>query len=601
MYRILKHWPTLLCASAVFVIAILVRLPSCYESFWVDELHTTWCIWGDWEQVSPRAAAGNQTPLYFHLMRIWKLIAGESEVGLRMSSILAVAIASAVTVVGLANVTKNLPAAMFGGAILALESNSIFFGTEFRPYAFVVLFTSVATWAGSSMLQSESEQGNGMKRFVFVSAGVLAVLMQPTSLVAFAIFAGTLLVASFARIGVWPRVQIIDLVSLILITAVAFSLADSSLSNSWRHRDMWRAFGHASDVNQFWEIWDWVPLAIIPLYCGILACVEHSERCTWRRLLQGSVPLWVGVVTTVVFFVCAMVDWVPLWHRRYFVAALPLMAWSAGELMAHFGFVLGSRRASVSLSAVAGCALLGILLGHQGTLNVWWSGRTQLVFRGEDWRGAIRWVNEQSKEGSNHFSIDSGLIEAQVIWGGISMTRDPVRDEYLCYPASSVYRIPKIKRYRGRDSVSRWKNYRHLENDLQPGDTPLVYWLISRKPQAELGLDCERQSIAQFSKPTYRRFGRVWVVRMKGANSRQMQEMKLDGDERERIRQLQMTKARELHRKRSIERFIQSLPEKDREDVREQIESDERRFEQLRSLRGSFRPKIEPTRPSPVR
>ncbi len=57
--RVVAIW-----ALAIFVLAVCLRVPSCYESFWLDELHTAWAIWGDLGAVSQRAEAGNQTPLY---------------------------------------------------------------------------------------------------------------------------------------------------------------------------------------------------------------------------------------------------------------------------------------------------------------------------------------------------------------------------------------------------------------------------------------------------------------------------------------------------------------------------------------------------------
>ena len=82
-----SRWAVAVWALLVFAVAVGLHVPSCYESFWLDELHTARAIWGDFGEVSERAAVGNQTPLYFQLMWVWQQLAVESEVALRLSSV----------------------------------------------------------------------------------------------------------------------------------------------------------------------------------------------------------------------------------------------------------------------------------------------------------------------------------------------------------------------------------------------------------------------------------------------------------------------------------------------------------------------------------
>ena len=77
---------------AVFCTAIILRVPSCYESFWIDELHSAWVVWDSLGDVTPRAKLGHQSPFYFVGLWFWKQIVGGGEVALRLSSILAVAL-----------------------------------------------------------------------------------------------------------------------------------------------------------------------------------------------------------------------------------------------------------------------------------------------------------------------------------------------------------------------------------------------------------------------------------------------------------------------------------------------------------------------------
>ena len=131
----------LAAASLVFAIALWLRIPSCYQSFWLDELHSAWTVWDDLGSVIPRAKAGHQSPIYFLGLWVWKQASGGSELALRLSSVLATASACVVLTIGTARWSNSLIAGITSGLILAIESNAIFFGTELRPYALAIFLS----------------------------------------------------------------------------------------------------------------------------------------------------------------------------------------------------------------------------------------------------------------------------------------------------------------------------------------------------------------------------------------------------------------------------------------------------------------------------
>src|SRR6187549_386898 len=75
--------------AAITALAAVLRLWQINESLWVDELHTSWCVQGSIFDVAPRAADGNQSPLYFWLVWGVTRLFGESELTLRLPSLLA--------------------------------------------------------------------------------------------------------------------------------------------------------------------------------------------------------------------------------------------------------------------------------------------------------------------------------------------------------------------------------------------------------------------------------------------------------------------------------------------------------------------------------
>ena len=113
-----------------------------YEFFWLDELHTTWVVDGAWSDVAAKCKIGNQTPLFFWLVRLSHQWFGQTlsvELSMRLVSLV-----SSVLVVGLAGGlvwrwTRCLIGSWLPMLWLAAGDNFLWYGTEARPYALVQL------------------------------------------------------------------------------------------------------------------------------------------------------------------------------------------------------------------------------------------------------------------------------------------------------------------------------------------------------------------------------------------------------------------------------------------------------------------------------
>ena len=138
---------------AIFAGAVLRTALA--ESLWLDELHTSWSTGGTWQEIASRAAAGNQTPLYFWLVGAFSQTLGQlngqqSEWMLRLSS--AIAWLLTIGLVAWLVHSKVLPTDprkwSFAVSIVAwilLDRLQWFFASEARPYACVQL-VSLAGW-----------------------------------------------------------------------------------------------------------------------------------------------------------------------------------------------------------------------------------------------------------------------------------------------------------------------------------------------------------------------------------------------------------------------------------------------------------------------
>ncbi len=402
-----------IAAIAVTWIAVALRVPSCYESFWLDELHSAWTIWGNLGEVLPRADIGHQSPFYFIAIWFWKQLFGDSEFVLRMSSVVAVAASAAILTVGVSRWTQSLVAGVVAGLVIAVESNALFFGTELRPYAFVILFSSIAVVCFLRLIALASRHRDRRAWVGMIVATLLAVLCQPTAGGVLAWFFISLLLVWWMRDRrELLRFNVSDALLLLSTAAVAFALWRVTLGETWQQRASWSTFATATRIGQIWEVWDWTWLMLVPLAVLSVAARLQRSSPSVRSICRGTVALAsISVAATCLFWVVSRTDWIPVWHRRYFIATLPIFACVTGGA---FGVVdsVARRHRLLRLAAAFVALTLILALAHQqGTLTRLRTYPVALVIRGEDWRSAIAWVNASSEPKDLVF-LDAGLIES---------------------------------------------------------------------------------------------------------------------------------------------------------------------------------------------
>ncbi|WP_145219996.1 glycosyltransferase family 39 protein [Planctomycetes bacterium TBK1r] len=496
---------TWLAVVVVVSLSLAFRLPSCQESFWLDELHSAWVVADGFSDVAPRAAAGNQTTGYFHLLWIWSALVGAGELPMRLSSVLASALASALLVVGVARRTGNVSAGLVAGGMLAIDPNGVFFGCELRAYAFVMLYAVLAVWSMMTWLEkapATHSYGGARWRLAMLFWICVAALVHPTSLGVLSLLVPCALWVAWKRGRLrWWRA---DVIAGVVAVATLAALALSSLPDSWQRRQLWKAFGQATSWWQLWYAWAWVPIVLVPLGAALGMWVairlvkwfrsgsvdddrERAERVDWI----GVIPGLVAVTGTTLFFCASYLEWVPLWHRRYYVAALPLLAWTAGEMVAIFGSeMLRITRGFCCVGADGnpspwlrrGCGIavvvlfLGFTLWYQGTLRTLAAGRWPVQLRGEQWRDAVEAVRGEIGEGDVVW-LDSQLIEASFLRRPISEAGSVSEDQwdYLAFPLRGPYALDPVVVVGAFEHES-WVRH-HVENLPQPQTR---VWLVSR-------------------------------------------------------------------------------------------------------------------------
>lgn len=418
---------------ATAALAMFLRMPSCYESFWLDELHSTWTIWDGFRDVMPRATIGHQSPIYFYGLWIWKQIAGETEVALRFSSVFAVALSCGLLTVGVANWSRSLAAGLAAGLVLACEENSLFFGTELRPYAFVILFASLASVCWLKLLGSKSRHEQQALWSTFIGSALLGVLCQPTSATVFGLMLISLL-------GVWlmknPRQSIavrpIDWLLVLISLSVAMALWSLSLGDAWQARSNWASFASATELLQIWKAFDWTWLLLLPLLLTAIAVAINPNQADKQVTSAVCLLCLLALAVVGIHWLVSFCQWVPVWHRRYFIGVLPILACVSGGAVSCLDRLLGKRG---GLCLAVGLALL--LAFQQRTLQRLTSYPVALVTRGENWREAMQWIQENADQ-RHQLILDSGLIEASQ-WLDDEHSVSPGELQFLRFPIQGPY------------------------------------------------------------------------------------------------------------------------------------------------------------------
>ncbi len=134
----------LLISMLVGLAAVLRFWIGASDPLWVDELHTVWCTNEGLGQVSTRAAAGNQQPLYFWIVWMMRSCAGvvgqfDSPLAIRSVSL----IAGTLMVVAVGYLVWEWTASRLvtfcACWLMAFETQYIFYSSEARPYALMQL------------------------------------------------------------------------------------------------------------------------------------------------------------------------------------------------------------------------------------------------------------------------------------------------------------------------------------------------------------------------------------------------------------------------------------------------------------------------------
>ncbi|MAD79407.1 MAG: hypothetical protein CMJ50_00995 [Planctomycetaceae bacterium] len=425
---------------AIVGVGTATRLWQISESLWLDELHTSWVVSDTFDAIAPRARIGNQSPVYFYVVRLSTVALGENELALRLPSLLAgVALIVAVGVVTW-RWCGATSAGWLAAILVALDSNMIFFSQEARPYALVqiiALLQLAAFWS----LQRQYRWG---RRLAVAVGWIVLFHLHYTTIL---LLAGELL--WWAAVQFWQRgkgtYRPAQLLCDVAVTVVACAITWRHLGEIAARRSMWEMFVSKQPpwVTIGWFHWDLYVLSAILLCVGLttVAFFWH-RRSFWHRNATESriaieLPTWFAIIPLLVLWWCAPVviawsltagDLARVFFPRYLigVAVAPMIC--TGLCVA---ICRGPRRRTVAVLAITAMAVVG-----NGLMGQFLRDGRLITDRREDWRGAIAWLNA-TREDTAPVLVRSGLIEADRLR---AESDHPLR-EYCILPVTGLYQV----------------------------------------------------------------------------------------------------------------------------------------------------------------
>jgi uncharacterized membrane protein len=402
---------------------------------------------------------GNQTPVYYWALWVWRQFFGDSEWGLRASSVLLSSLACGVVAAGVAHQTRVLAGGAIAGMLLAIDPHSLFFGTELRVFPAIMLIAAITCWAWSLHQQSPSSRW----AIVLLSLVTLAALIQPTSIGVLGWAAIGPIVTLCRRDGFpsqdrrwrWLWIAVPTFVTVV----VCWQLAGEVLVAAWKHRDQWASFASARNWNQVETLWRWKTLAIIPAGLAIVAAlidrfrnrtVAASKSSQPSRIGQWAWPIAWVVVATAFFWTLSSTGIATVFHRRYMIASLPILAWGGGTAVAHFLATIGNRIDARRLNRHWSFAISVGLVAVVIVIHVVQQQRQPRspILRGEGWRGAVRSVQADENAEAKTVLLSPGLIEAERFLA----SGDAAKIRYLAFPLSGPYHVESVEVIQLNDS-----------------------------------------------------------------------------------------------------------------------------------------------------
>ncbi len=317
----------------IVAIAALVRCTTLsFQSLWLDEVYTLTEAGRPWGDLFLALFLPQQAyPLYILGMRLWSGLLGTGEVALRLPAALA-GLATVPLLYLLGRRLFDRRTGLLAALLMALSPPAVWYSQEARPYAFVLLLSTLA-W----LLLWEADERPA--RRTWWALGLVALLFLLTHrLAAVLSLVGQLLYLTYRAYGgrfARHRRLLVGLLLLILLAAVVglwFALGATGAERQFGAERDWstplqtftqfslRLSPFPPEPGQGPDRRDWLlPFALVALAGLVSLLLDLRERGRVRR--RAVLLLLFFLAPPGAFFLLYAIR--PFYHERYLLPALP--------------------------------------------------------------------------------------------------------------------------------------------------------------------------------------------------------------------------------------------------------------------------------------
>ncbi len=322
-FRMHSWWEygALAASMALFTIIAVVNAPR--ASMWFDEGFSAYMIRFSFAEIFDLTAHDIHPPLYYWLLKLWSMVAGSDDMGLRSFGIVC-GIASIIGVFLLVRRLFGRQAALVSVLLVALSPLLIRYSDEARMYS---LATAIVVWAVYALIRALSD-GSAARWKWWLLHGILVALGMWThyftALVWVAIWVWHLIIVVWHKPGLKQLVQRLFTREWLVTYGIAVALflpwlfimfgqLDKVQSNGfWIHN-----VGIQTPINyitnllyylEYHDVTEWRALMVMGFVAGMILLIPRAYR-----LLIAKEKEW--------FLLIASLAWVP--PLLLFVASLP--------------------------------------------------------------------------------------------------------------------------------------------------------------------------------------------------------------------------------------------------------------------------------------
>lgn len=321
-------------AVCCLMIGVVFRAVAAGDCLWLDEQHTAWVATGDLADVAPRAADGNQTPLFFYVC--WAAIqcGGQSALTLRLPSLLCGFALMTLVAVGIYRRTQCAASLLVVAVFFLLDYDSIFYASEARPYAMIQLLGVIqaavfCAWINATFDRTgQQNQAHGLG----VATAVLAAIIfytHPTGML--------LMVAELIFVvGLCAAKRHCPMAKLLTTAGLCAALilpGVMMIGFLWQRRENWSA---VTDTDRVFETLatNTLVMIVIPLVFLLLdrflskGSRQGPQQLTGSARLLALIACW-AIVPLLLIYLADVSDWLHLAIGRYAIVgavAFPIFA-----------------------------------------------------------------------------------------------------------------------------------------------------------------------------------------------------------------------------------------------------------------------------------